>query len=278
MHTETVEKSTLDLLEKLQSHRKLENFTLVGGTALALHFGHRVSIDLDLFSEKEFDSEQLSSILQKDFSFRETFRMSNTLMGFIDGVKVDVITHPYKNIAPVIIYGKIRIASVNDIAAMKVNAIYNSGKRVKDFIDVYFLLKEKSMSEIVECFKQKYSFTNPTPAFLSLGYFEDVLLDDWPRIFTEKNLKWDTVKNKILSELLTYQKNLITDNETKFIQAIHDNNTEQMKELIKQGIKPNEQHLHLIEEMKKNNILVRRDVKEIIERHLSHSKNRGFKI
>ena len=73
LHTSAVEPGTLALLKQLQSFPELKKFALAGGTALALQYGHRKSIDLDLFSTEAFDRQQLIQLLEKEFKQGFTF-------------------------------------------------------------------------------------------------------------------------------------------------------------------------------------------------------------
>ena len=93
IHTEKeiILPETLQLLKELQQDPLLGQFFLVGGTALALHIGHRLSIDLDLFSEKPFDTNELETHLALNYTFNTDYLASNTLKGFIDEIKVDFI-------------------------------------------------------------------------------------------------------------------------------------------------------------------------------------------
>ena len=93
LHKETVDQSTLELLNQLQQKEYLKGFYLVGGTALALKMGHRKSVDLDLFSNFSFDAIQLLDNLTTDFSFTLFFSANNTLKGSINQVQVDILAH-----------------------------------------------------------------------------------------------------------------------------------------------------------------------------------------
>ena len=267
MHKETVTESTLELIKKLQAHNSLKDFNLVGGTALALHLGHRISIDIDLFSENPFDANKLSETLEKDFGFEQESVEENTLKGSIEGVKVDFITHAYKQIEAPVVEEEVRLASIKDITAMKVNAICNSGERVKDFVDIYFLLKRKNMSEIIDDYSDKYSQRNPAHAVKSLNYFGDVDLSDWPNILEEKNLKWENVKNKITSSIVNYQKELVDTSENNLSKAIYNNDSKKVEELIKQGVKPNKRHLKLLDEMEVEKMQIKPDIRDSIKKH-----------
>ena len=87
----TIESSTLELLKKLQATSELKNFHLAGGTSLALQIGHRKSIDLDLFSYKDFDTNYILEFLEQKFDFKLNFSAINTLKGSIHNIKIDLI-------------------------------------------------------------------------------------------------------------------------------------------------------------------------------------------
>jgi hypothetical protein len=127
LHKETVEKPTLELLIKLMNDNSLKEFVLVGGTALALQLGHRISIDLALFSISAFDSIDLGNYLRINYNFELDFIALNTLKGEIEGIQLDFITHQYPWVQTQNIIENIRLASFTDIAAMKLNAISGNG-------------------------------------------------------------------------------------------------------------------------------------------------------
>jgi hypothetical protein len=190
----------LELIKELQSVEDLSDFVLVGGTALAIHLGHRKSIDIDLFSLNAFNAEQVSGVLEEKFNFQVQYIYRNTLKGIISGVFVDLITHNYPLIKPPLFLNEIKIASPEDIAAMKVNAISGDGTRMKDFIDLYFLLNLFSFDEIVSFFSQKYCARNEFHAVKSLTYFEDVDISGWPEMIKEKNLTFSHIRKKLITE------------------------------------------------------------------------------
>jgi hypothetical protein len=204
LHTETVENSTLELLKSLQSRDYLNGFYLVGGTALALHMGHRTSIDIDLFSNFDFDVAHMIEMIQHDYPLQLYYTAPNTIKGSINGVRVDVIGHryPYLN-EPGEIDGY-RMLSVPDITAMKLNAISTSGQRSKDFVDIYFVLenKEYSLGDMLKFYQEKYNQHGDMHVLKSLIYFDDVDLSDWPVLLRNPQLKWSEVMQKIEDEVL----------------------------------------------------------------------------
>lgn len=118
-----VNDATLDLIKSLQQQSWLKGFYLVGGTALALHFNHRISEDIDLFSNTEFDAEQLLENIQQDYPFQIYNTAENTLKGRIGRINVDFIAHRYPYLRKPENKNGIWLLSVPDIIAMKLNAI-----------------------------------------------------------------------------------------------------------------------------------------------------------
>lgn len=98
--------------------------------------------------------------------------------------------------------------SVQDIIAMKLNAIAVSGQLVKDFIDIYYLLDVHSMEEMIAFYKKKYSQYNEVNVLKSLTWFDDVDLSDWPVLLKNPELKWGTVKKRILEFTGAYLKRM----------------------------------------------------------------------
>lgn len=165
---------TFHLLQKLSQDPFFEDFFLVGGTALSLQIGHRFSIDLDFFSISSFDAGYLINYLAQNYEFHLSSVSKNTVLGFVQHVKVDFITHAYPLVLPLMNIEGIRLTSLLDIAAMKLNVIVNSGQRVKDFIDIYFLLEHHSMNEILTAYTEKYIFSNAVIALKAVSYFADL--------------------------------------------------------------------------------------------------------
>jgi hypothetical protein len=207
LHKETVSSTTLDLIKTLQRDPELNDFILVGGTGLSLQIGHRMSVDIDFFTRNEFNSQELHDHLEHKYGFKEQYRHRNTLKGIIDGVFVDFIRHDYILLENPVIEEGIKISSKADIAAMKVNAIAGNGTRVKDFIDIYFLLKEYSLLEIIGFYKRKYQSNNDFHAMKSLVFFDDIVVEEWPKMILEKELTLKKLKKSILEKKALYLKN-----------------------------------------------------------------------
>ena len=165
---------TFLLTQQLQALSELEGFHLVGGTALALQLGHRNSVDIDLFSQKDFDADFLMDFIGTKYLFEKKFSRKNTIIGFVNSIKVDFIKHSYAYVNPPVREEGITYLSKEDIAAMKLNAISNSGQRLKDFIDMYYLLEYFSVNDMIDFFKIKYPTDNPLIPLKAINYFGDI--------------------------------------------------------------------------------------------------------
>lgn len=205
-YRETVEIQTLELIKALQDKEYLKDFYLVGGTALALYLGHRKSLDIDLFASEAFDTAALLENIQQDFPYQLTFTANNTLKGSIDNIKVDLLSHRYPYIQKPATIGGIRMLSLPDIAAMKLNAVATSGQRSKDFIDIFYLSEQFDMEEMLTFYKTKYNQENDTFLLKSLIYFDEVDQSDWPMLVKNPALKWRTVQKQLTTLVFQYVK------------------------------------------------------------------------
>jgi len=204
LYKEAVGASNLELLKSLQSKQYLLGFNLAGGTALALYNGHRKSIDLDLFSDFAFDTSAMLENLVQDFDFRLLFSAANTLKGSIGETEVDIIAHRYNLINNPVKEESIRILSEPDIIAMKLNAISTSGQRIKDFVDIYYLLDKYDIKTMSGFYLEKYNQSNDLLILKSLIYFDDVEESEWPILIKEPDLQWKDVKRKIQKKVIDY--------------------------------------------------------------------------
>lgn len=174
LQTSTVASSTLELLKKMQAEPLLSSVRLVGGTALSLQIGHRESEDLDLFSVEPLDDNLVQSMLIDEYGFVPSVIAQNTLIGFLQGIKIDVIYHPFSWLDGSVEENGMRIASIADVAAMKMHAIINSGKRPKDFVDIAFLSMHYSYNEIKQLLLRHYPAYDPIMADKAIIYFGDI--------------------------------------------------------------------------------------------------------
>ncbi len=205
LQLQTINPDTLELLRKLSMLPELSRMRLVGGTALALQFGHRQSVDLGFFGEITDTHDEIVNKISEFGSCSVLNNQKSILQLVVSGIKVDVVDYSlYKWIDSPVCENGIKMASVHDMAAMKINAIEGRGSR-KDFVDVYMLLKKFSLGEILGFYKQKYPNYSIFRALLSLTFFEDAERESMPVMFIEDS--WEQMKKCILSVVEEYQKN-----------------------------------------------------------------------
>ncbi len=205
LHDETVLPGTFTLLKELSKLDSFQKFSLVGGTALSLRYGHRHSEDLDFFSNERFDRqliiEELIKIYSNQFIHQET-GFKKSLFCSIKDVKVDVVYYPHPLIRPLINEDDIIFYSDEDIAAMKIQAILGRGKK-KDFWDLALLLEKHGLGNIIDWHTEKF----PNQMLLisipqTITYFDDANLSQDPICLL--GLSWEDIKNKIRSAVRDY--------------------------------------------------------------------------
>lgn len=177
LQKETIKDNTLELLKKLQREETLSTTRLVGGTALALQIGHRISVDLDLFSKEPLDINAIEQILTHKFNFSAHFISKGSVRGEIDGIKIDILHHPYEWIDEPVCEEDIIMASLQDITAMKLNTIIHNGTRPKDFLDVAYLSQFFSYDNMRSLLVQKYPEYDPILLDRCINYFDDIETD-----------------------------------------------------------------------------------------------------
>lgn len=197
---QTVDAHTLELLRQLSVVPEFSAMRLVGGTSLALQYGHRTSVDLDFFGT--FDSElSFSSILRRYGQLTIVKESSKIKVYLLDGIKVDFVHYDYPWLESPLQVDGLVLATPPDIASMKVNAIEGRGSK-KDFIDLYYLLQRYTLAEILDFYKQKYPEHSVFRALMSMSYFDDADMQPTPRMFT--NVSWDEMKEYILAQVQQY--------------------------------------------------------------------------
>lgn len=205
LQTQTVEPGTLSLLKELMALQELKNFSLVGGTALSLKYGHRISVDLDLFSSSSFSNDGIQNVLKNKFgsSFLTEERPSPFgIFCFLEQVKVDIVRHPHTMIGEIETFDGIRFFSDRDIMAMKIQALLGRAKK-KDFWDIAELLNHYSVADFVKAHKEKYNTQNlliSVPQIMT--YFSDAEEDENPRSL--KGQTWPKIQKTIQKKVAEY--------------------------------------------------------------------------
>lgn len=202
IYSQTLPDQTKKMVEILQQDKPsfLDGFYLSGGTALSLQIGHRESEDLDFFSKENFDPSKLQSKFEKYGKLEDLELAKGTLNAYLNGVKFQFLEYPYPLLEDTFDWQGIKLSSVKDIACTKLQTIGMRGSK-KDFIDLFFILKEFSLEELFDKLGQKYrdSDFSQTHILKSLVYFEDADNQPMPRM--HKQVEWKEIKSEIVSKI-----------------------------------------------------------------------------
>lgn len=197
LQKQTTPQDTFQLLETLMKDPLLNDFHLAGGTAISLYLGHRISIDLDLFSIKDFNNIELENHLSKKYNFKTDYKTKNTLKGTIEGVKIDCITFNYPLCKEIQTIENVRLYGLPDIIAMKLLAIVDNGTRLKDFIDIAYLSTKYSLEEMIWFAEHKFPNKNPQIYEKALLFHNDILFSE-PIHLLEDDFDWKNIENQLL--------------------------------------------------------------------------------
>ena len=196
---QTLPDKTANLIKLLQKKKPnfLSSFYLSGGTALSLQIGHRESEDLDFFNQNSFNLQNLQQQLKHLGKLENTELAEGTVNAFLKGVKLQFLEYPYSLIKPIIKWQSLKLSSVEDIACTKLQTIGVRGSK-KDFIDLYFLLKKYSLTELFKLMDKKYPKVNysKTHIMKSLVYFQNAQKQPMPKMHQDTN--WNQVKEKVI--------------------------------------------------------------------------------
>lgn len=201
---QTIDSSTLELLKKIQREKLFEKLRLVGGTSLALQIGHRISVDLDLFGILEnTDKLDIDKNLSSIGSLKTIHSTNNINIYTLNGVKIDIVNYHYPWLNNELNIDDIKLASIEDIAAMKLSAISGRGSK-KDFIDLYFILKQYTLNEIFTFYENKFNDGSLFQVLRSIVYFEDADMEVMPKMFSK--ISWEEIKETIVEKLNDFLK------------------------------------------------------------------------
>lgn len=189
LHTGTVEPQVYQLLEQLSALPELAAFNLVGGTSLALQIGHRKSDDLDFFTDHSFDNAQVKSAVAHSFpsalllNERRNGMTFNIPVGLSEPVKIDIYNWGVPFIKPAIAMDAIRLCSLEDIAANKLDAVC-SRKLQKDYVDIAVLLDRFTFAELMGFHKAKYPYADSRVVLTQITNVEGLMESPNPVMLT----------------------------------------------------------------------------------------------
>ncbi|OGM33748.1 hypothetical protein A3D00_04095 [Candidatus Woesebacteria bacterium RIFCSPHIGHO2_02_FULL_38_9] len=206
MFTKAVLPDTFRAIQLVSKIPVFREAYLAGGTALALLIGHRISVDLDFFTQKEFDESQLSTSLHVYPEFTEQQKSWRTILGKIGETSISLFYYKYPLLEKTTNFEGIQIVGMKDLSAMKINAIEDRGTR-RDFIDLFFLTKKYSVDEMLNFYDNKYGVLEEHlySIIRALNYFDDAEKEvAMPKMLVD--VSWDEVKSFFTKESIRLAK------------------------------------------------------------------------
>ncbi|MCB0473899.1 MAG: nucleotidyl transferase AbiEii/AbiGii toxin family protein [Flavobacteriaceae bacterium] len=216
LHYNTISDLLRKILFNLMEAKEFEGFRLVGGTSLSLQLGHRESVDIDLFSDLPYGSIDFGDIdayLDQQFLYVDDIRELFPGMGKsyligddrLNAIKLDVY-HTDKFIAPVHVNDGIRMASVEEIVAMKLDVIQREGRK-KDFWDLHELLSIYGIGEMLQLHEKRYLYSHDKKLILENFINFNRADEDFDPICL-RGKYWEFIKEDIKEVVTAYNKEI----------------------------------------------------------------------
>jgi hypothetical protein len=214
-HWEALTPETRDAFHLVARLSFIKRFYLAGGTGLALHLGHRFSVDIDLFSTNETavgpDQRDAMRMLLDDQSLSITYDNDGTFVASWQDVGISFFRLPlYPLVQPPVLLESIPLATIPEIGAMKLAAIIDRGTR-KDMVDLYYLLQTVSLEKIFEVASVKYARVRsfPISAIRALAYFTDAEALPMPRMLDRT--PWSKMKKFLENQAMEAGREKLSD-------------------------------------------------------------------
>ena len=207
LYLNTVSSNLMEVLNQLMRMEEFNPFRLVGGTALSLQLGHRLSVDIDLFTDADYgsiDFSKIESLLEKTFSFTKMLYSGNVGFGKSyhvgnseeKSVKLDLY-YTDLFIRPIVEKDFLRMASIEEIAAMKMEVIGNRGRK-KDFWDIHELLDYLPLEQMLALHAERYPYSHSKEVLINkLVDFQ--FADDDLNPICLKGKHWELIKDDIIN-------------------------------------------------------------------------------
>jgi len=195
MHLKCLTPAAHKVLKVISPVAVARGFVLAGGTAVALHLGHRRSEDFDFFSIRPFRPERLHQAIHR-LNLETTVLQEEpgTLTLLADGVKVSFFHYPYPFLESMSTLHGVRVAGLVDIASMKLMAMMQRGAK-RDYVDLYSILQDVPFSKIAENMINRYGVNRVNPLVIgkALVFFRDADADPDPE-YLGKMTSWGKIK------------------------------------------------------------------------------------
>lgn len=212
LHKNTASPLLLEILQKIMESAEFGVFRLVGGTGLSLQRGHRISVDIDLFTDSPYgtiDFGNLEYYLQQHWHYSDTLKNVPAGMGkscFVglsadNCIKLDLY-YTDTFIEDFRLQEGIRLATINEILAMKMDVIYRGGRK-KDFWDIHELMEEYALEEMLELHKKRYPYTHNQDELIRKMNDFSLADDDFDPVCL-RGKHWELIKLDIIEMVEQY--------------------------------------------------------------------------
>lgn len=193
MHHSAIDPQTRQTLSQLNKTNLIKTYYLAGGTACALHLGHRLSYDLDFFALTPATPEQIRDQLLPLGDLEIYHNQPGTFNGVLNQTKISFFVYPYQLLSQTKLYENTSVASTEDLICMKLEAIGSRGSK-RDFVDLYFLLQNLGLNQAIKYYQTKYAKQNTSVEHLlkSLVYFNDAIVE--PELNMLVEYQWSKVE------------------------------------------------------------------------------------
>ena len=200
-HTKILPTEQVKLFDFLCDQHWISKFYLAGGTSLALQIGHRESVDFDFFTTEEFNITEVKETLMEQGKYEPLTEAKNTLYAILNDVRISFFRYKYPLVNAPIKKKYFNVAHIFDVGLMKLEAIAGRGAK-KDFIDLFFILKQYKLSTLLGSYEKKYGISAYAHYHLikSLSYFEDAEEERMPVMY--QPITWQQVKKGIQNEVM----------------------------------------------------------------------------
>jgi hypothetical protein len=199
LHREVLSEAQERVLPRLGAFATSRGFYLGGGTAVAVYMGHRRSVDFDWFTDGKLeDPLVLAEVARAEGLNLQGVQVApGTLHAVLEGVRVSFFEYPYPRIGEAVAWADyaIDLASLDDLACMKLAAVAQRGSR-KDFVDLHTIaLAHRPFEELLDLYKRKYPAGDIAPVLIGLTYFDDA--EDEPMPLMLSDTSWDEIKQQM---------------------------------------------------------------------------------
>jgi hypothetical protein len=214
LYYKTVNNLLKEVLLQLMAAKEFENFRLVGGTSLSLQIGHRESIDIDLFSDVEYgkiDFVAIENYLETNFKYID--HLTNIIPGMgksyligedkDNALKLDIF-YTDKFIQPIYLEDTIRMATIEEIIAMKLDVVQRGGRK-KDFWDLHELFEKYSLTQMLDLHEQRYPYTHDRDLIIQ-NFTDFSIADDEFNPICFKGKYWEFIKEDIEEIIMQHKR------------------------------------------------------------------------